>query len=366
MLLYLSFQSLFPILPLYIVSIGGSPADNGLSTWVFAAASVLVRPLAGVLADRWGRKPVLVLGAILFGASPLLHIWASNVPLLLGVRVVHGAGMALFSTAYQAFIADLLSSERYGEGLGLANVASMVTMVVGPLLGEWLAGKFGFRSLFLFLGAIGGAGMAVTLTLPGRVRDGAEPVLGPTSFWRALQKPSVRVGALGMAVLGVPFGAFLAFVPLLAEARELGGSGWAFGAYALASSLLQPAAGRLADRWGGARTALVGLALVGLTAFGLAGVTAGWVLVGLAGLLGAGHGAAQAGLSACVQRDVETNQRGSAAAVQYTALDLLVGLGSWGLGGLAGATNYGVMYAVVGGVTLLGLPLVFLASPDAR
>ncbi|OQY19319.1 MAG: hypothetical protein B6I35_11835, partial [Anaerolineaceae bacterium 4572_32.2] len=47
--------------------------------------------------------------------------------------------------------------------------------------------------------------------------------------------------------------------------------------------------------------------------------------------------------------------RGSAAAVQYTAFDLLIGFGSLGLGLLADATDYGVMYGVVSGITLAGL-----------
>ena len=158
-----------------------------------------------------------------------------------------------------------------------------------------------------------------------------------------------------MALLGVPFGAFIVFLPLSADARGLGGTGWIFAAYALVSSLVQPTAGRIADRWGAGRTALVGLVLVGVTAAGLAVAGSMWTLLGLAGLFGAGYGAARAGLDACVQGSVEPDLRGSGAAVQYTAHDLLIGLGCWALGCLASATGYGVMYATAGGITLLGL-----------
>jgi MFS family permease len=160
---------------------------------------------------------------------------------------------------------------------------------------------------------------------------------------------------LGMALLGVPFGAFIAFLPLLADARGLGGTGWVFAAYALVSSLVQPAAGRIADRWGGGRTALAGLVLVGLTTVGLVAAGSVWTLLGLAGLFGVGYGAARAGLDACVQGSVEPALRGRGAAIQYTAHDLLIGLGSWALGWLASAMGYGVMYATAGGITLLGL-----------
>jgi len=359
MLLFFDFQALFPTLPLYIIAIGGSPADNGLATWFFALAAVLARPLAGFLADHWGRKPVLALGAVLFGGGPLLYALVPNVSLLLGARAAHGVGMALFTTAYQAFIADLLSPDRYGEGLGLANTASIVTMVAAPLFGEWMVGEFGFGMLFLTLGAVGGVGVLATLVLPGRGRGERSSVPPPspaqTGLREALRQPGVRVGALGMALLGVPFGAFIVFLPLLADARGLGGTGWVFAAYALASSLTQPAAGRIADRWGARRTALVGLVLVDLAAAGLAVGASRWALLGLAALFGVGYGAAQAGLGACVQASVGPALRGSAAAAQYTAHDLLIGLGSWGLGLLASATDYCVMYATVSGITLLGL-----------
>lgn len=89
-----------------------------------ALASVLIRPLAGPLTDRWGRRPVLVAGALLFGGAPVLYALCHNVTPLLAARVAHGIGLALFTTAYQALVADLTPPGRRGEGLGMAGVAS--------------------------------------------------------------------------------------------------------------------------------------------------------------------------------------------------------------------------------------------------
>jgi MFS family permease len=356
LLLFFSFQALFPTSPLYVVEVGGSPADNGLATWVFALAALLTRSLAGSLADRLGHKPVLVVGAVLFASGPLLLAFASNLPLLFVVKAVHGVGLGCYSTVYQAFVADLLPPGRHGEGLGLAGLPSSAAMIAAPLFGEWMVGAFDFRPSFLVFGAVGGVGLLTTLLLPGQGQGTVRrPSPGRGSLREVVRQPGVRWGALGAALLAVSFGAFTSFLPLLADARDLGGTGLVFTVYALAGTLMRPIAGRATDRWGARRVTLAGLVLAGLAVAGLAGVAGRWGLMGLALLLGAGGAAASAALDAKVQTSVGRSLRGSAAAIEYTAFDLMIGFGSLGLGLLVDAAGYGAMYAVAGGVVLSGV-----------
>jgi MFS family permease len=366
-LLFFSLQAVFPVSPLYIVEVGGSSADNGLATWVFTLAALLIRPLTGILSDRWGRKPALVLGAVLFSSGPVFHAFASNVPLLLVAKALHGIGLGCFSTAYQAFVADLLPPNRYGEGLGVAGIAPSLAMVVAPLFGESMVATFDFRRSFFVFGAIGGLGSLTTLVLPGRNSGSAQDSSAEGgSLWEALRRPGVRAGSLGMALLGMPFGAFISFLPLLASARGLGGVGLVFAVYALTGALARPVAGRATDRWGARRVVLLGLLVTGLTMAALAFATGRWALLGLAAIMGIGGAAASTALDTKVQMSVGHSLRGSASALQYTAFDTLVGFGSLGFGFLAEATDYGVMYGAVGIVVLFGVLVAGLCWPRIR
>jgi MFS family permease len=355
--LFLSFQALFPISPLYVSELGGFPADNGMATWVFALAALLTRPLAGSLADRLGRRPVLIAGAILLGGGPLLHAFAFDIPTLLVVKAVHGVGLAAFSTAYQPFITDLLPPGRYGEGLGVAGTPSSLAMVVAPLFGEWALETLGFQSSFRAMSAIGGLGLVATLALLGWRQNPTGESSASEGGWlrQALRQPGVWPGALGMAIMGIPFGAFITFVPLLAEARDLGGTGLVYAVYAIATTIARPLAGRATDRWGARPVVLLGFGLAGLAAGAIAAASESWLLLAGATALGAGFGTASSALDSVVQSSVRPSLRGVAAAIQYTAFDTLVGFGGLGLGWLAGVANYGVMYATVGGIVLLGL-----------
>ena len=340
LLLFFGMQALMPMLPLYVLHLGGTAADNGLVIWVFALASVLARPLAGSLADRWGDWPVLGVGALLFGGAPLLYSLCPDLVTLLAARAVHGAGMALYTTAYRAMAAELSPSPRQGEGLGMVGTASSLTMAVAPLAGEWVVGDWGFPALFKLIGGLGIGAFGLSLAMP-RVRRRVVTD-GPGTMREALLRRDVRRGAVAMALLGLPYGALVGFLPLLAQARGLGPTGWVYAVYAVMVVVSGPACGSLSDRWGRLRVMVPGGALVALAAAGLALAGSWWAMVGLVALFGLGWGALRTSLDALVQDSAGSALRASATAAQYTAFDLGIGMGSLGLGALASAITWGV------------------------
>ena len=117
-LFWLSIQSLFPALPLYIASLGSTPADNGLMTFAAAGAAVLARPFVGAMADRAGRKPAMLLGGLCATLAPVLTAASQAILPLLAARAIGGIGIAAFSTGFQALLADLAPPEQRGEAFG--------------------------------------------------------------------------------------------------------------------------------------------------------------------------------------------------------------------------------------------------------
>lgn len=344
LLLFFGMQALMPVLPLYVLHLGGTPADNGLVLWVFALASVLARPLSGVLADRWGDRLMLTTGALFFGGAPFLYAFCPNVLTLLLARAVHGAGMAVYTTSFRAVATELSPPERRGEGLGLIGTASSLTTVVAPLAGEALAQSRGILSLCIVLGALGLVAFGISLALPGGKRDhGGDAYSG---LRVVLRRGNVCRGTGAMALLGVSYGALVGYLPLLAQARGLGPTGWAYTAYAVAVVAGGMVAGRLADRWGRRQVMLPGWMLVTVATGGLALAGSRWEMIGLSALYGLGWGAVRTALDAWVQDGVGSSLRASATASQYTAFDLSIGLGSWGLGVLAQAVGYGPMFGL--------------------
>lgn len=89
---FLSFQMIFPTLPLYVKSLGGSDAVIGLVMGIFTAATLIARPTAGILLDRIGKKKVLLCGLGVFTVMVYLYGMVGSIALIILVRLGHGLG----------------------------------------------------------------------------------------------------------------------------------------------------------------------------------------------------------------------------------------------------------------------------------
>jgi MFS family permease len=363
---FFSFQGTFPVLPRFIAEVvvrqppEAVAGQVGLASTVLALVSVLTRIPAGQLADRFGRRRFLFAGAICFTLAPLIYIVSRDMPTLLLGRVVHGLGLAMFTTAFQALVTDLSPPERRGEALGLAGASVSVAFMSAPVVGDWLATALGYTPFFVMNVITAVVSILLVMLISVPPNRNAAPVTGePESNFLAdlrltLAQKGMRAGVLTMAALGIPFGAFITFVALFAEEQQVTGVGSVFSIYAGTSLLAQPLAGWLSDKVGRRGMILPGLAITTLATLILSfdGSLAVFILAGI--VFGLGGGLARGGVDALVQDSVPPTLRGTAAAVQYTSFDFWIGLGSYPVGLLANAIGYAATFVASGIFCLLG------------
>ncbi|MBI4609048.1 MAG: MFS transporter [Candidatus Rokubacteria bacterium] len=347
---FLSFYLLLPTLPLYARALGIAESQIGLIIGCFALSSMVGKPWAGWAADRYGRRPLLVAGALIFLGSSLLYGWSRTAAALLLVRIFHGMGMGLYPTAATAMVADMAPPERRGEAMGFYGAASNVALAAGPFLGAWMAESTGFRALFGVSALVAALAVGLTLSLNETALEKRRVAFSLTGV---LSRPALLPSGVLLCLMAT-YGVQVAFLPLYVQSRHAGNPGVFFLAFALVAAAVRGYAGLLSDWLGRAPVAAGGMLVTGLAMATLAvgGELPALVLAGA--LYGVGLGAAQPALMAWTVDRVPPAERGKAMGVFFTALELGIGIGAIGFGGVLSAAGFPVMFLLAGALALAG------------
>lgn len=337
--------------------LGSDVAGAGLAFGAFAGAALLMRPLVGWAADRFGRRPSIIGGALLSVAALVLHLVVDSLAMFVVARGVLGVGEAFFFVAVLAAGADIAPPSRRGEALNLLSLSLYMGLGVGPLIGEATLRAGGFDSVWLAalgLTAIAAAvGVLVPETSPTVLapRDGLRPrarLIHPAAIFPGIL---ILAGTWGMA-------GFLAYLPLHAAAVGMDGAGILFAIYALLVCGVRVVFAKLPDQVGPARVSGAALAIgaVGLSVLGVApspvGLIAGTVLfgTGVAFLV-------PALLTLAVSR-VDETERGAVVGTASAFLDLSFGLAPAVLGLVAESAGFGATFLVGAAASVLGFMLL--------
>jgi multidrug resistance protein len=132
------FGIILPLLPFYAVRFGASGAVVGLLVTVYSVAQFFMAPLWGRLSDRYGRRPILLLGLLGSSLAYLVFAWAGTVAVLFLSRILAGFGGSTIPVA-EAYIADVTPPERRAGNMGLIGAAFGLGFTVGPALGGILS-----------------------------------------------------------------------------------------------------------------------------------------------------------------------------------------------------------------------------------
>jgi MFS family permease len=341
-------------LPVYVISIGGTQAEAGLVSGALTFTALFFRPYVGWLTDAWRRRPLVLIGTSCNGLASVVYLLAGSIPFLLFGRLVHGLGLSCYTTAANAYVADIAPSERRAEAMGLFSAAYAFALVIGPVIGFMLVGSTGFEYLFYCTAGLGFIAFVISLFARERRQPGeikGQPWSPRTGI--------VAVDALPIAwtalCMGMGFGTVTTFISIFAQSRGVQNPGFYFMVQAIALLISRTFAGHLADKYG--RTVVVIPSIILMAAaLALLPMANGLpYFVISASLFGMGFGAGQPATMAILIDKVRPEQRGLATGTYYIGFDVGYSIGSILLGVVSQFWGFGMMWPLAAACTLFGL-----------
>jgi len=289
-----------PVLPQYALSFSVPVALVGWAISAFALARVVMDIPAGLLADRFGKKKIMILGLVLIILSATGAGLADTYAWLIFARVVGGIGSALYMTAGITWVVQVTAGKARGRYMSMYTGLVLAGTILGPTIGGYTAARFGLNAPFFAWAALGVAGLIATIPLkePADSSQAAIRVEDVLSVFK--NRPFMLVNCAVLALFFLRIGVRSTLVPLYAS-LNLGLSEERIGLLLTVAAVATVActfpAGWLSDRVGRKRPVMACLFLSGIVVLfvpwqeslaGLMGVMACYGLVsGLQGSMAA-------------------------------------------------------------------------------
>ena len=369
-----------PSMPALGAAFGAPPALVQQSFTIFLASFAAAQLVYGPLADRYGRRPVLIWGLFLYIAASLACALSTKIDAFLAARLAQGLGAGVGPVVARAVVRDRFERSDAVRAFAFIGIAIALAPALGPLVGGFLEVWFGWRSTFLFLVGYGCIMTALVLTrlvetIPLRDLRATNPVRLIRNYAGLLS--DVRYMAY-LTPLAFSFGGVFAYnaaAPFLCIER-LGLAPDRFGmlaiftvgAYTMGSWLAGRLEGRLSVR-GTVTTSLAAILLAAVLMLSLAGELSLPRLIGPMMLYVFGFGLLIPAATAAAMQPFPHIAGSASALIGF----LQMGMGatgsliiSWVYDGAAGSLGYlMILMALLGIVGFLGLGKIVMASDNA-
>jgi predicted MFS family arabinose efflux permease len=349
---FASFGILVLALPLYVRDeLAGSDLAVGIAVGAASIGAIIAGPPSGRLADRVGRRVVLLASAAVMAGGYLFLALEPPLAAIVPARVVAGAAEAGFVVAGFTMAADLAPADRRGESASLVTVGSYAGLAVGPVVGNSLveAGRFSAVWVVAALCVVvaGLASFSLSETRPDE--EAPHGWLPP--------RPALLPGViLFLALLG--FGGFNAFAALHARDVGLDRPGLVFAVFGGTVVLVRLVGRKLPDRLGARTAASAACATIacGLVILATWPAKAG-VLVGTA-VFALGQALSYPAIVLLAMARADPAERSAAVGAVVAFVDVALAAGAFVLSVAADAAGYGAVF--LAGAVSAAIGLLFL------
>ncbi|MGI9434315.1 MAG: multidrug effflux MFS transporter [Geminicoccaceae bacterium] len=213
-----SLQIFIPALPAIQASFGSSAGLTQLVLSLSILANAIATLAYGPLSDRYGRRPVMIAGMLIFIVGSTLCVIAPSIGFLIGARILQSAGAAAGMVLARAIIRDLYDREQAASAIAYLTMAMVVAPMISPLFGALLIDQFGWRAIFIAMTILGvtliwlvwlglretrpskAAGEASTALLRG-----AQQLLGQATFVRYMLQSTFAISTFFAFISGAAY-----------------------------------------------------------------------------------------------------------------------------------------------------------------
>jgi DHA1 family multidrug resistance protein-like MFS transporter len=361
-----------PVLPLFVKSLSGSSTVIGLISAISPLAGIIFSFPVGLLADRMGKKRLLLVASFVFLLAPPLYLLVHNAYWLVPIRFFHGIATAILGPVASAVIVSSYPDSK-GEKLGLYSSATLIGRTLAPLLGGLIISFLDFRSVYAGAFLLCIPVLILTLVLPRDKGTGGVKKVSAADFGKSLLE-FVRNGRLlGTSLVEMAtyfcYGVIETYLPLYLQAEKVPAFqiGFVFSLQVLSIALTKPIFGRLADRVDRRVQVLFGILL--LAAFtALIPVFHGVITVGaVAVLFGLAVSVSTVATSTYVADVAREENLGASLGALSSIMDIGHSSGPFIAGVIITASVVGAGFIVSAGVSVLAaITFVALAFRGTR
>jgi MFS family permease len=371
LLFWACMAAMLPIMSPYLQGAGANNQQVGWIMGAFAVGLLAFRSRMGLIADRQGRRGVMLIGIAVAAIAPLCYPLTQNLLLLTVIRVFHGLSIAAYTTGYSALVADLAPPESRGEVIGYMSLSNPVGMAIGPALSGYLQPILGDAKVFYLCSALAFGSLA----LSAQIRSGPPPsqpegleAEAEAGLWALVTGDRLRIPTLNMLTVGLAFGILSTFVPLFIREMKIDVNVGLFYTMAAISSFgSRSIVGKASDRFGRGPFLMLGLVCYCLAMVLLWRADTAFEVL-FAGLVeGFGGGTFMPLTVALVSDRAYPHERGRMLGLCIGGFDLGIALSGALLGQVADWLGYRMLFGVAAGVVLVGaVVFVTLSSKDLR
>jgi len=367
LLIFLNFWASVTTTPLYILEIGGSDFHSGLQGTLFFLGAVIFRIYLGPLSDRRGRKIPLLIGAFVFGSTPILFYFAQSVWAVVFIRIYQSIGLAAYFASGPAFVGDVAPFHKMGTYMGLYRLMSASGLLIGPLIAISMINHYDYDTWFLGSFGIGIFAFLLMLFIEGPKPRAPETLKFFPKAKKVLKDEKLREIYLGIAIFSFASGIIFTFAPVyLEQIPTLDNAGIFFTLYSFAGIIASVVVGKLLDQRSPLRIILVlglsnGVGLILLTV--VSSLSEMMILAAI--LLGTGYAGAVLGLTTRLIKTVSQESRAIAISIQENTIDVFIAAGSFVFSGMIPLLGYDVSFILIGILIIAAMILRYTKGKEA-